>query len=152
MFPGHSVCSFGLVHASIQVILGFPAQLANSHKNEPDSPMVVDNVGSTSSQKRLKRPRPSQRNVVPEVVTTPTAPMKKLRLSPEKGSERSALPSKPESNYFASVLTDTEEEEGELISCCPGKPWLTLLPQYKRVGCTILDRALLLLTGTHSQC
>ena len=128
MFPGHSVCSFSLVHASIQVILGFPAQLVNSHGNEPDSPMAVDNVGSTSSQKRLKRPRPSQRNVVPEIVTTPTAPMKKLRLSPEKGSERSALPSKPGGDYFASVLTDSEEEEGEVISDCSGKLWLTLVP------------------------
>ena len=122
MFPGYSVCSFGLVRASIQVIPSFPAQLVNSHKNEPDSPIAVDNVGSTSSQKRLKRPRPSQRNTVPEIVTTPTAPMKKLRLSPEKGSERSALPSKPGGDYFASVVTDSEEEEGEVISSCPGKP------------------------------
>jgi hypothetical protein len=137
MFPGHSVCYFDLIHMSIQVTLEFPAQLVNPHKDDPGSPMVVDSVGSvptsTSPQKRLKRPRPPQRNAVPEVLETPTACMKKLRLSPEKGSECSSLPSKPGGDYFASVLTDSEEEEGKVISDC-SKLWLTLLPQYKKVG------------------
>jgi len=132
MFPGHSVCSSDLIRTSIQVTFGFSAQLANSHKDDPDSPMAVDD--SISPQKRLKRPRPSQRNSAPEILKAPTTPMKKLRLSPEKGSGRSAFPLKTGSGYFTSVLTDSEEEEGEVINDCSGKLWLTLLPQYKGVG------------------
>lgn len=98
----------------------FPAQLANPHKDDVNSPMAVDDVGSASTlkspQKRLKRPYPPQRNAAPETLKTPTGPMKRLRLSPEKGFGHSASPSKPGGDYFASVLTDSEEEEGEVSS------------------------------------
>lgn len=156
MFPGYSVCSFNLIHTSVQVTFEFPVQLVNSHRDDPDSPMAVDDVGSTSkstsSQKRLKRPRPPQKNAVPEILETPTVPMKKLRLSPDKEPGRSALPSKPGGDYFASVLTDSEEEEGEVNSDGSGKLWLTPLVAVQGSGCTMFDRKLLLLTGTHSQC
>ena len=107
----------------------FPAQLANPYKGDVDSPMAVDDAGSastsTSPQKRLKRPHPPQRNVVPETIKTPTGPMKRLRLSPEKGPGQSVSPLKPGGDYFASVLTDSEEEEGEVSSDRSGDSRLT---------------------------
>jgi hypothetical protein len=50
---------------------------------------------------------------VPEALKTPTSSMKRLKISPEKGS---VSPSKPGSDYFSSVRTDSEEEEGEVNS------------------------------------
>lgn len=108
----------------------FPVQLANSRKDDADSSMLVDDVGFpstlTSPQRRLKRPHPPQRNAAPEIVKTPTGPMKRLRLSPEKGSGHSVSPLKPGGDYFASVLTDSEEEEGEVSGDRSGDPRLTL--------------------------
>jgi hypothetical protein len=92
-------------------------QLANPHKDVPDSPTVYEETGpvSTSTQRRLKRPRPPARIAAPGVLRTPTSAVKKLRLSPEKKSAHPASPSKPGGDYFASVLTDSEEE-GEVHS------------------------------------
>lgn len=99
-------------------------QLVNQHKDTYDSPMVVDGIGqgSTSAQKRLKRPRPPRGNSsIPEGLKTPTSSMKRLRISPEKGS---VSPSKPGGDYFSSVHTDSEEEEGEVDSQRSGESLL----------------------------
>lgn len=53
--------------------------------------------------------------MVPEILKASTSPMKKLRPSLEKGPGRSASPAKPGGDYFASVLTDSEEGEGEAL-------------------------------------
>lgn len=125
-------------HTSIQVTFEFPAQLLNPQKDDADSSMMVDIVGyastSTSPQKRIKRPLPPQRTTAPETVKTPTSTMKKLRLSPEEGSGRSTSPLKPGGDYFASVLTDSEEEEGEVTRDRSGEPWLTRFLQCTGVG------------------
>jgi len=155
MFPGHSVRLFALIQTSIYVTFEFPVQLVNSHKEVFDDSMVVDDTGSasasTSTQKRFKRPRPPQRNVVPEILKTPTSPMKKLRLSPEKGPGRSAPPLKPGGDYFASVVTDSEEEEGEVASDRSDKLWLTILPAVQGGACASLDHESLWLTDDHPQ-
>jgi len=156
MFPGHSVLPFALTQTSIQVTFEFPAQLVNSHKEVSNDSMMIDDTGSastsTSPQKRLKRPRPPLKNTVPEILKTPTSPMKKLRLSPEKGSGRSTSPSKPGGDYFASVVTDSEEEEGEVGSGRSGKLWLMLLPVVQGSACVGLDHESPWLTDNHPQC
>ena len=137
MFPGYSVCRFVLIYASNQVTSKFLAQLVNSQKDVADDFMAVDDTGppstSAAPQRRFKRPRPSQRNTVPEILETPTSAMKKLRFSPEKLLGRSASPSKPGGAYFASVVTDSEEEEGEIIRDPPGELRLMLFLQSKGV-------------------
>lgn len=93
------------------------AQLVNPREDTADNSMAVDSIGQSSTSttpKRLKRPRPPQRTATLEVFKTPTSPMKRLRLSPEKGPGRPTSPSKPGGYYFASVVTDSEEEEGEV--------------------------------------
>ena len=76
--------------------------------------------------------------------------MKRLKLSPEKGSASSVSPLKLEGDYFSSILTDSEEEEGDVNCDGPGGLSLIFSPQYKRVR-AMPNRESLQLTDSHPQ-